>query len=132
MRWFQPVLYLWASPATLLGMLIIPIVLLQRGKITLVDGVIEIHGGLATHLLNKGFYITHSAAAITLGHVVWGCDQQDLDRSRTHERIHIRQYERWGPVFIPAYLLSSLIAWYRGKNPYYDNIFEVEAYADAD
>ena len=129
MRWYTPLLYLWAAPTTLLGLLVIPIVLLHGGRVALVDGVVEIHGSLATWLLQRGLPWCGPAAAITLGHVVWGQDQYSLDVSREHERVHVRQYERWGPLFIPAYLASSVIAWKRGKNPYYDNIFEVEAYA---
>lgn len=68
---------------------------------------------------------------MTLGHVVWGQDAKCLARSRDHEHVHVRQYERWGPLFIPAYLLASLIAWRRGLDPYMDNPFEVEAYRKA-
>jgi hypothetical protein len=41
--------------------------------------------------------------------------------------VHVRQYERWGPLFVPAYLVSSLVLWLRGRDPYWDNPFEVEA-----
>jgi len=68
-------------------------------------------------------------AAITLGHVVLGCDEATLTRTRRHERVHVRQYERWGPLFIPAYLLASAWLGLRGFNAYLDNPFEVEAYA---
>ena len=40
----------------------------------------------------------------------------------------MRQYERWGPFFIPAYLLSSLVQLLRRRDPYLDNRFEREAY----
>ena len=65
---------------------------------------------------------------MTLGHVVLGADQPSLDRTRDHERVHVRQAERWGPAFIPAYLLASIIAWMRGLDPYLDNPFEREAF----
>jgi hypothetical protein len=42
--------------------------------------------------------------------------------------VHVRQYERWGPLFVPAYLLSSLVELLRGRRPYRDNWFEREAY----
>ena len=48
-----------------------------------------------------------------------------------HERIHVRQCERWGPLFLPAYLLASAFIALRGGNPYLDNPFEREAYANA-
>ena len=73
--------------------------------------------------------IGSGAAALTLGHVVWGRDGQCLVRSRAHERVHVRQYERWGPLFLPAYLLSSLLQLLRGRNPYRENHFERQAYA---
>ena len=57
-----------------------------------------------------------------------GRDVECLDTSREHELVHVRQYERWGPVFIPAYLLSSLCLWLRGRDAYFDNPFEREAY----
>ena len=52
----------------------------------------------------------------------------DLDRTRAHELVHVRQYERWGPLFVPAYLLSSAYFLIRGCDPYLDNPFEREAY----
>jgi hypothetical protein len=42
--------------------------------------------------------------------------------------VHVRQYETWGPLFLPAYLMASLIAALRGRHFYFDNAFEVEAY----
>jgi hypothetical protein len=52
-----------------------------------------------------------------------------LDFCRSHELVHVRQYERWGVLFIPAYLLCSLVLWLTGRDPYRDNPFEREAYA---
>jgi hypothetical protein len=65
---------------------------------------------------------------MTLGHVVLGRDQTQLDQTRTHERVHVRQVERWGPLFIPAYLIASVVQWARGKRAYADNPFEREAF----
>ncbi len=65
---------------------------------------------------------------MTLGHVIWGRTSSDLDRTRDHEWVHVKQYERWGPFFIPAYFFSSFWAWRKGQHPYLDNFFEVEAY----
>jgi hypothetical protein len=33
---------------------------------------------------------------------------------------------------LPLYLLSSLDCWRRGLDPYLDNVFEVEAYAEGE
>ena len=67
--------------------------------------------------------------AITLGHVVLGLDTACLDGARAHEQVHVRQYERWGPLFVPLYLASSGWQWLRGGCPYRDNHFERDAYA---
>jgi hypothetical protein len=61
-------------------------------------------------------------------HIVVGCDIHCLERTRRHERVHVRQVERWGPLFIPAYFTASLIARLRGGDAYLDNCFEREAY----
>lgn len=66
-------------------------------------------------------------SAITLGHVILGSHPQELERLRAHERVHVRQCERWGPLFLPAYLLAGLWQWLRGRQAYWDNPFEVEA-----
>lgn len=58
---------------------------------------------------------------------VWG---GALFLTRAHERIHVRQYERWGPFFIPAYFLAGLVAILRGGHGYRDNRFERQAFAD--
>lgn len=94
----------------------------------LCEGALEFGGGALGRLIARlpprfGF------CAITLGHVVLGVDEHTLDEVRAHERVHVRQYERWGPLFVPAYLLSSLEQLWRGRRPYMDNFFEREAYA---
>jgi hypothetical protein len=65
---------------------------------------------------------------MTLGHVVIARTRDDLERSRRHELIHVAQYERWGPLFVPAYLACSAWQWARGRDAYLDNPFEEEAY----
>jgi hypothetical protein len=131
MRWYAPLLYVWAAPATLLGLSVVPLVLCQRGRVDLVEGVIEIQGGMVTRFLQRGLPWTGPGAAMTLGHVVWGCDQASLDRTRAHERVHVRQYERWGPLFLPLYLGYSFMLSIQGFDPYLDNPFEQEAYDEA-
>ena len=69
---------------------------------------------------------------MTLGHVVLGRDRASLERSRGHERVHVRQCERWGPLFLPAYGMASLIVKLRGGDAYRDNPFEREAYGLAE
>lgn len=119
--------YIWALPATILGLILIPFALIQGGSVNVVDGVIEAHGGIITRILKKGIPMLGQAAALTLGHVVLGCDAQCLSKSRKHERVHIKQYEVWGPFFIPCYLIASFFIYIKGGDPYGDNPFEKEA-----
>src|SRR5690606_24301793 len=72
------------------------------------------------------------AAAVTLGHVILGQDECCLDHSRDHEHVHVRQYERWGPLFLPAYFAASLWMWSWGFQAYLDNPFEREAFETID
>lgn len=128
MRWLRPLVYVWASPMTALGLAFVPAALLTRGRLTVVDGVLEVHGGAVRFFLLRLVPIVGGAAAMTLGHVVIGLDADTLERTRSHERIHVRQCERWGPLFGPAYLTASLLVWVRGGDAYRDNPFEREAF----
>lgn len=124
----QPLRYVWAAPATVLGLLCAT-VSLWRGRVSVVQGVIEAHGPLLRWALRRLVPLAGGAAAVTFGHVVLGTDARALERTRAHERVHVRQYERWGPLFLPAYLLAGAHAWLRGGHPYRDNRFEIEARA---
>lgn len=68
------------------------------------------------------------ALAMTLGHTILGQTEDALAITRDHEHVHVRQYEVWGPLFVPAYFLASAIAWMQGRDSYRGNAFEVEAY----
>ena len=116
--------YLWALPNTLLGLACLPLALLSGGRARYERGVIEIHGGFAEWFLRR----VCGASAMTLGHVILGRDRAALDRTRDHEHVHVEQYTRWGPFFLPMYALSSLLCWRRGVSPYFDNRFEKAAY----
>jgi len=119
--------YFWTLPNTLLGLLLALPALMTGGGVRLVSGVIEVHGGVLKLLLKRCIPIKGGAGAITFGHVVLGRDSGILDRTRPHERVHVRQYERWGPLFIPAYLGASLVALWRGTGAYHGNRFERHA-----
>ena len=120
--------YLWALPTTALGLALAPLAIFTGGGLQVVEGVMEVHGGAVRWLLRYATAMRGGASAMTLGHVVLGLDRHALEKSRAHERIHVRQCERWGPLFIPAYLLASLWQLLRGRSPYFDNPFEREAY----
>jgi hypothetical protein len=126
--------YLWAVPNTLFGLLFLLPAVVTGGRVQVVRGVVEIHGGFVRWFLARGLPTAipmfGPAAAMTLGHVVLGQDRDCLDTSRDHEHVHVRQYERWGPLFLPAYFFASFLAWRRGDNPYLGNRFEREAYGE--
>jgi hypothetical protein len=91
------------------------------------SGVLEVCGGLPGWLLSRRLPFSGPVAAITLGHVVLACNQPALDATRRHERVHVAQYARWGGLLLIAYPLAGGWAWMRGKHPYLDNPFEIEA-----
>jgi hypothetical protein len=133
LRVLTPLRYLWAFfPGTLIGLICVPLALLGGGRCRSVRGCLEVQGGAVTWFLRNGLPWIGGGAAMTLGHVILGRDEICLDRSRDHEHVHVRQYERWGPAFLPAYLLVSGWMWLRGRHGYFDNPFEREAFAVAD
>lgn len=117
---------LWASPCSALGLAFGLLVTLCGGRGGLNQGCIE-------------FTWRRSAAAcpapvrrlrfraITLGHVIVALSDEDLAEFRAHEQVHVRQYARWGVFFVPAYALSSAWQLLRGRAPYWDNAFELQA-----
>ncbi len=46
-----------------------------------------------------------------------------------HELEHVRQWSRFGPLFLPLYLVDSALALLRGRDPYRANRFELAARA---
>jgi hypothetical protein len=129
LRVMQILGYVWAFPTTLLGLLLVPVAVLSGGGWRCVKGAVEVYGGGVTWLLRRAAPLEGGALALTLGHVILGVTPAALDLTRTHERIHTRQCERWGPLFLPAYLIGALVAHLRGKHWYRDNFLEREAYA---
>jgi hypothetical protein len=123
--------FLWAAPATALGLLIAVAACFTGGSARVVENAIEVSGGIVTKLLRRGLPLIGPGAAMTLGHVILGQDPACLESSRRHEHVHVRQYERWGPFFLPVYVAYSLMLWLRGRDPYRDNPFEREAYEQA-
>ncbi len=120
-------LILWASPTSLLALLIGVLSLPFGTRVQRKQGTLEFHGGLVEWILSR---TPVQASAMTLGHVIWGRSEATLDFCREHEHVHVRQYERWGPLFLPMYLIFSVTMWFRGKHPYYDNPFEREAFGE--
>jgi hypothetical protein len=117
-RWVRR---LWAAPNSLIGLALGLVLLPWGARAQVVDGVLEISA------LRRPPRRRWPFAAITLGHVVLATHAAELQRLRAHERVHVRQCERWGPLFLPAYLLAGAWQWLRGRGAYRDNPFEVEA-----
>ena len=117
---------IWAAPCSVLGLLIGAWPLALGGRIARRDGAIEITyrerlaacGRIARALPFRG---------IVFGHVILAVTGEELARIRAHERVHVEQYERWGPLFFLAYGASGLWQLLRGRRPYRDNAFEVQA-----
>src|SRR5215204_450998 len=124
--------YVWALPNTIVGSALLPAALLRGGGIQVVAGVIEAHGPLLALLLRRCVPIDGGASAITFGHIVIGRDPFALGVTRAHERVHVRQCETWGPLFIPAYLVAGVWGWFTGAGAYDGNYFEREACRIAD
>ncbi|MFM7540188.1 MAG: hypothetical protein ACKO9Z_11070 [Planctomycetota bacterium] len=123
----KAVVMAWSAPNTLAGLSLL--VLFGRGaRIAWVDGALEAWGGGLRSMFER--FSPIGATAMTLGHVVLGTDQTILALARDHERVHVRQAERWGPFFLPAYLGLSFFLWMRGKDAYRQNPFEVAAYGE--
>ena len=121
-----PIGYLWALPNTLLGACFVPFALLSGGRLRMKRGVLELYGGFVAWYLRKA---CGGAGSMTLGHVILSRDRAMLDYTRDHEHVHVGQFMRWGPLFIPVYMLSCYLCWRKGLNPYLDNRFEKVAYA---
>ena len=119
---------LWASPYSLFGLFVGLFGLCTGGSARIRGRIVEFYGGGTMWFLRRLLPDGEFVCAITFGHVVLGRTDAALDFARNHEMIHVRQYERWGPLFGPAYLLCSLVLWVRGGRAYRDNPFEREAF----
>ena len=126
MHWQKAVKLLWAAPCSVVGLLLAAVPLALGGKAVCRGGVLEVTyrqrlagcGQLARALPFRG---------IVFGHVILAVTDEELCRIGPHERVHVEQYERWGPLFFLAYGLSSLWQLCRGRSPYWHNHFEVQA-----
>jgi hypothetical protein len=123
----RTIAYAWALPTTAVGLVLVGIAVVTGARASVVAGVVEAHGGLLDPMLRRWVPLRGGASAMTLGHVVVGRDADSLTRTRAHERAHVRQAERWGPFFFPAYVIASVLVVVRGGHYYRDNRFERDA-----
>ncbi|KNZ30886.1 MAG: hypothetical protein AD742_20420 [Methylibium sp. NZG] len=125
--------YLWAAPATVVGLAPAALACAFGATVRVTDGVLEVAGARSDRLRRFGRSSRRRGGgrfvAITFGHVVIGQSHAVLDELRAHEHEHVRQYERWGVLFFAAYLGSSAAQWWCGRDPYRDNRFERQARA---
>lgn len=121
----QAVKLIWASPCSLVGLVAASGVLLAGGRARRAAHTLEVV--LPESSFGRKLVRWLPFVAITLGHVVIAVSGYALEHSRAHERVHVAQYERWGILFFPAYLASSLWQVVRGRRAYWDNYFEIQA-----
>lgn len=119
--------YLWASPNTVAGLLIGGLFVVFGSRVHVIAGAIEFSGGLPGYAVSR-LPNQYRFSAITFGHVILGRNTHALSACRSHEHVHIQQYERWGIFFLPAYFFSSVWQLMLGRRAYLDNHFEKQAY----
>jgi hypothetical protein len=116
---------MWAAPCSALGLVLSVPMLVTGARIQIIHGVLEIAWPSTAPRAAQHVPFT----AITFGHVVLSVSRAELTRLRMHEHAHVRQYERWGLLFLLLYPASSLWQLLRGRGAYWDNGFEVQARA---
>lgn len=116
---------LWAAPCTALGLLLALPALAAGARLRRRLGALEVafddDARVPRGLERLPF------DAITFGHVVLARTQALQHALRPHERVHVAQYERWGPLFLLAYPACSAALWLAGRDAWRDNPFEVQA-----
>jgi hypothetical protein len=118
---------IWASPWSLWGLSVGVLGLLSGGGVQRSGRILEFWGGILPLFLKYFPFVAGSPVA-TFGHVVVGRCPRHLAACRPHQMIHVKQYECWGPLFVPTYIACWIVLWCIGKRPYYDNPFEREAF----
>ena len=105
----HPLGFVWTLPNTLLG-LVAGALTFQRPRA--VDGALVFdRGPRGLTAVMRAF----DRAAMTVGYVIVSSEPVEGTLLR-HEKHHIVQYRRWGPFFIPVYLLLAVGYGYR-KHP---------------
>ena len=121
---------LWAIPWSTLGLVIGSVGLISGGHVQRKGRILEFWGGTLPIILRRFPFYCGSPVA-TFGHVVLGRTDRHLDACRDHQLVHVRQYEQWGVLFVPVYLVCYVALWIWGKRPYYDHPFERQAFNES-
>ena len=118
--------YLWAAPCSVAGLVIAFVAVLLGAKAKVRNGTLQVVGGRLATVISR-LPTRLKILAFTNGHVIFAVSRMAMDCYREHELVHVRQYERWGPLFPFLYIGSSLIQKSKGQDPYFANWFEREA-----
>ena len=114
-RWLLKLLrYLWASPNTMLGLTAVFLAVCSGGKVRVVRGAIETHGGFVTRMLSGWVPWIRFASAMTLG----PCDSwnepgmsRPQPRPRTRSRSSVRAVGTANAARLPGFEFGALSAW---------------------
>ena len=118
--------YLWALPLTIFGF-----ILATGGRSAFLNSddewcfhYVALEGGLMMK-----FFSTFDFGAFTCGAVICYRDKslQNNKHLVRHEKEHFYQCRRWGLLQPIIYYTHSGILLLQGRNPYWDNLFEVAA-----
>ncbi len=94
--------FLWTLPNTLIG-LVLGLLTFQRPRLAGGALVFDRRPRGLTWVLSRLMRRT----AMTVGFVILSAEPV-AGSLLAHEEHHIRQYRRWGPLFIPVYLLLAI------------------------
>ncbi len=119
--------YLWAAPCSAAGLAVALVAMLFGARARIRNGTLQVVGGRMLEGISR-LPTRLTILAFTNGHVICAASPKVLDAYRRHELVHVRQYERWGPLFPLLYLGSSLVQRLKGRDPYFANCFEREAH----
>lgn len=117
---------LWAAPCSTVGLALTAVLLVIGAKARWASGALEVTyrhslAGCGTRARNL------NCRGIVFGHVILAVTREELRSIGAHERVHVEQYERWGPLLFFAYGASSLWQFVNRRSPYWHNHFEVQA-----
>lgn len=127
-HWLEIVGLLWASPCSAVGLVLAAIPLLVGGQARWSSGALEVTYRESQAACGR-FAREFPFRGIVFGHVILAVTREELRIIGPHERVHVQQYECWGPLFFLAYGASSIWQLVRGRSAYWDNHFEVQARA---
>ncbi len=86
--------YIWAFPATALGLALVIPACAFGASVVIIDGALEVTGGGLAYASRLPRPLRFNA--ITFGHVIIGLNPQLLAACRAHEHVHVRQYDKRG------------------------------------